>query len=237
MSDFNAWAYDRVLQLAKLSGPTRRFANNYIIDRSASQGQRRPHPYSTRGPYTSWSSLTDKSWSGRHRPPNNCEWKTAADQVAKVFHADGSAEPCPKSTMLFPAFAQYLTDGFIQSVMEKKKSGQCSDRDQDKDSDQNEDKEQDQKPDFAIRRRNQSNHQIDLCQLYGRTPEQTRQLRELCEEPHRRGRLKTVPGPDGEYAPKPNEPDGDGWRNKKEFCKLDQPPGTCLVYTTHPPDE
>lgn len=215
VNDFSAWVIDRTLQLAKFSAPTRRFANNFIINRSATQARHRPHPFSTRGPYTSWSSLTDKSWSGRHLPPKNCEWNASPEEVAAIFHAEGPTDPCPKSTMLFPAFAQYLTDGFIQTVMEETQG--------------------DPDPDFAIRRRNQSNHQIDVCQLYGRTPAQTLQLRERSEAPDRRGRLKTVPGADGEYAPKLYEPHGDGWRKKEEFSALDEPLG--ILRYSKPEDE
>ena len=57
---------------------------------------------------------------------------------------------CPKSTCLFPSFAQYLTDGFIRTRMPNTSAGDPE----------------------HLRRQNTSNHQIDLCTLYGRTPEQ-----------------------------------------------------------------
>ena len=41
------------------------------------------------------------------------------------------------------------------------------------------------------RRRNTSNHEIDLCPLYGRTFEQVMALRTMSEEPELRGKLKS----------------------------------------------
>ena len=73
---------------------------------------------------------------------------------------DGQPQISRKSTCLFPAFAQYLTDGFLRTV-----------------------------PGHADR--TTSNHEIDLCTLYGRTPAQTRALRLKSSAPGRLGRLKS----------------------------------------------
>jgi prostaglandin-endoperoxide synthase 2 len=68
-----------------------------------------------------------------------------------------------KSTLLFPYFAQWFTDGFLAA-------------------------------DQVDRRRNHSNHQIDLSQLYGYHPETTKLIRMF-----RGGLLKSTNGPDGEF--------------------------------------
>ena len=73
------------------------------------------------------------------------------DRVLEFFtREDGVIRAeSPKSTLLFPYFAQWFTDGFLRS-----------DRSEPRDP-----------------RRNESNHEIDLMQLYGLNPSQTRALR------------------------------------------------------------
>src|SRR5207244_11591179 len=110
----------------------------------------------------------------------------------------GQQRFCSKSTCLFPAFAQYLTDGFIRTRMPK--------------GDEPED----------VRRQNTSNHQIDLCPLYGRTPEQTDALRLKSEASDSRGRLKSQMIDGEEYSPFLFQDDG---KIKQEFAGLDEPLG------------
>ena len=55
--------------------------------------------------------------------------------------------------------------------------------------------------DDPFRKQNTSNHQIDLCTLYGRKPEQTRQLRVNSEETGKKGLLKSQTISDEEYSP------------------------------------
>ena len=170
--------------------------NRTIIDRLVSRCRNRPHPWSTKNSYISWSGLTDRNFNARllrakpypaeeamgtRRPP--------IAEVAKLFQVpDGRMQRrCPKSTGLFPAFAQYLTDGFIRTQLSND-------------------------PALTDRRRTTSNHDIDLSPLYGRTPAQTRVLRVMSEEPGKRGQLKTqmingeafplfLYGADGQIAP------------------------------------
>jgi prostaglandin-endoperoxide synthase 2 len=130
----------------------RRWLNWYLIGTAASRAPRRPHPLSTMhdSEFTSWESLTDKTWNGRHLPPMpqlEVDRLPKVEDVAKLFErpATGFVE-CPKSTMLFPAFAQWLTDGFLRT-------------------------------DARNYRKNHSAHEIDASQLYGETPTQTKALR------------------------------------------------------------
>src|SRR6185295_2621451 len=142
--------------------------NAEIIDASARAGRRRPHPWSTVHQYISWTSLTDQTWSARHLPAAPLKNLPPPEKVSEFFQAADSGQTyCKKSTLLFPAFAQYLTDGFIRTVMPNESAGESPN----------------------LRRKNTSNHQIDLCPLYGRNQEQTRALRLLSQEPGRKGRL------------------------------------------------
>jgi prostaglandin-endoperoxide synthase 2 len=152
--------------------------NSLLINRLVKAGRNRPHPWSTRNDYVSWSGLTDRSFSARLLPAADIADLPDTGSVSQLFAADGTSgqRPCPKSTMLFAAFAQYLTDGFIRTQME------------------NEDAKED-------RRRTTSNHEIDLSPLYGRTEAQTRILRSLDETVGRRGRLKSQMIDGEEFSP------------------------------------
>jgi prostaglandin-endoperoxide synthase 2 len=111
---------------------------------------------------------------------------------------DGEQRLCSKSTCLFPAFAQYLTDGFIRTRMPKGDEPEI------------------------IRLQNTSNHQIDLCPLYGRLLEQTDVLRLKSDTSGRRGRLKTQTVRGEAYAPFLFAEDG---TVRAEFVALDEPLG------------
>ncbi len=156
--------------------------NALLINRIVTQARARPHPFSTMSPYTSWSSLTDKTWAGRHLgitdvdPTTLPGWEGEKGLKPLFERPDGTQTLCPKSTVLFPAFAQYLTDGFLRTVPEKDFDGI---------------------KDAQRRKRNNSNHEIDLCPLYGRTPDQTRALR----DPDRRGYLRSQMRNGEEFPP------------------------------------
>ena len=127
----------------------RRFTNHALIDSAVLTMPTRPNPLSTLAPYTSWSSLTDRTFSDRHLPPVTVRDLPDAERVADLFTRSGDGILCPKSTVLFAYFAQWFTDGFLRS-----------DRHVERDP-----------------RRNDSRHEIDLLPLYGVTPAWTEQLR------------------------------------------------------------
>lgn len=142
-------------------GPLRRRLNRAIINSAVKTTRSRPHPFSAMADYTSWASLTDKTYLGRHYPPV----PQPADlplpgRVRDLFvrPADGGAV-CPKSTLLFPVFAQYLTDGFLRT-------------------------------NSKARDRTTSNHDIDLSPLYGLKKAHTDALRLKSDEFGSKGRLK-----------------------------------------------
>lgn len=157
--------------------------NALLINRIVMQARARPHPFSTLAPYTSWTSLTDKTWAGRHLGVSGIDqdslpgWEGETGLKPLFERPDGTQTPCPKSTCLFPSFAQYLTDGFLRTLPEM-------------DPETGEE-------DPQRRKRNTSNHEIDLCPLYGRTQEQTRALR----DPDRRGHLRSQDRNGEEFPP------------------------------------
>lgn len=145
--------------------------NAFVLDRLASRTAPRPHPFSLASDYTSWKSLTDRSYTGRHLPNADqayVDYLTTVDlgQVGELFRRPtGGMIPCQRSSTLFTAFAQWFTDGFLRTNP-------------------------------ADPRRNTSNHEIDLCQIYGLKEDVTDQLRAM-----QGGRLKSQWIDQEEYPP------------------------------------
>jgi prostaglandin-endoperoxide synthase 2 len=171
--------------LAGKSGWLSEVLNKFAINGLVNAGRNRPHPWSTRSDYISWSSLTDRTYSARMLPEAlNPQPLPPVEDVVSLFVPEASGQrPCPKSTALFGAFAQYLTDGFIRTLLS------------------NNDAEED-------RKRTTTNHEIDQSPLYGRTISQTRALRLGSEKPGLRGRLKSQMIDGEEFSPFLYLPDG-----------------------------
>ncbi|MEM8824865.1 MAG: peroxidase family protein [Pseudomonadota bacterium] len=163
---------ERLFSIVEAIPPLASAVNRWAINRTVNRARARPHPLSTERPYVNWAGLTDRRWSARHLPPDPRAYKTAPEALMPLFRRrDGEQRLCPKSTCLFPAFAQYLTDGFIRT-----ESPNLTRPGED--------------PQTHLKR-NTSNHEIDLCTLYGRTEAQTNALRLRSNETGRRGRLKS----------------------------------------------
>src|SRR5262249_11180366 len=149
-------------RVANRWGGLGRRVNRRLIDNAVLQTATRPTPLSTRSAYTSWESLTDKAWFGRHLPPAPPPKDLpSAREVAELFRPRPSGRRLSdKSTVLFPAFAQWFTDGFLLTA-----EGDV--------------------------RTTHSSHEIDFSPLYGETPAETRALRLQSNRPGQRGRLKS----------------------------------------------
>ncbi len=159
--------------------------NRFVIDRAVKISRSRPHPWSTKHDYISWSGLTDRTYNARLLPAKpypdieavGTRRPPLADVAALFARPDGVQQRlCMKSTGLFPAFAQYLTDGFIRTQLHN---------------------------DHALidRRRTTSNHEIDMSPLYGRNAAQTAALRMMSEAVGARGRLKSQMVGGEEFSP------------------------------------
>lgn len=121
--------------------PVRRRLNAALIDSAIREMAPRPEPLSTMADYTSWTSLTDRTFSGRHLPPvaGADDRRPTPERAADLFARGDAMIPCPRSTVLFAYFAQWFTDGFLRGDTNVPRNP----------------------------RKNSSNHQIDLNQLYG----------------------------------------------------------------------
>lgn len=105
-----------VFSIIEAIPPLDRLANRWAINRVVNRARNRPHPLSTVHDYVSSRGLTDRRWSGRHLPPKVKDDLPDPETLKVLFERpDGNQRMCPKSTSLFPAFAQYLTDGFLRT--------------------------------------------------------------------------------------------------------------------------
>jgi prostaglandin-endoperoxide synthase 2 len=157
------WFWRFVQRIDSLS----RLVNRALIDNAILTIPVRPNPLCCGWKYTTWEGLTNRRWSSRHLPPKRLpDDLPAPDAIAEVLFARKSGFiESEKSTLLFPYFAQWFTDGFLAA-------------------------------DQVDRRRNHSNHELDLSQLYGFSPETTKLIRE-----HEGGRLKSQQINGAEFPP------------------------------------
>ena len=168
----------------------RRLLNRLFINIITNSSKPRPYPLSlwgakSRGPsevYTSWTGLVDRTYTGRHLPPDSDKRLPEIADVRKLFLRGPDQLSCPKSTALFCFFAQWFTDSFLRTD-----------------------------PDDV--RKNTSNHEIDLCQIYGLSARDTALLRSNVG-----GRLKSVDIHGEEFPPPLFEDDGKHVR--EEFTGL-----------------
>jgi len=113
----------------------KRKANKFLLNSLINKIPNRPFPYSlmtledhipgTDKPkktdtYTSWDSLTDRSYTGRHLPPDpefNKEGNLPPLKDLKVLFQkrDGKTTYSEKSTLLFPYWVQWFTDAFLRT--------------------------------------------------------------------------------------------------------------------------
>ncbi len=197
------FAYRIGALLAKLSPGVALWVNRLAIGRLVTKTRNRPHPWSTLSDHVSWRGLTDRSYSARHLPAYDIPDMPEPERVGDLFRVPDGQEQrlCPKSTCLFPAFAQYLTDGFIRTMISNEFGVD---------------------EDIEDRRRNTSNHEIDLCPLYGRTIGQQVALRTMSEHPDERGKLKSEMHGGEEYPLRLFQPGGEQYN--PEFLGPDGKP-------------
>jgi prostaglandin-endoperoxide synthase 2 len=101
--------------------------NRFLIDRAAKKGATRPRPFSSAPPgcdpdnkagceYTSFQSLMDQRWFSRHLPPKDVSDLPDVEKVVELFKVrDNKPVESKRSTLLFPVFAQWFTDGFLMT--------------------------------------------------------------------------------------------------------------------------
>ncbi len=126
----------------------RRLISDLYVNMQSYSTNSRPRPFSLASSYTTWRSLTDRTYTGRHLP--EADGKQNLPDIEKVVklwqRRDNKEIPSIHSSLLFSFFAQWFTDSFLRTNL-------------------------------LDRRKNTSNHEIDLCQIYGLREEITNRLR------------------------------------------------------------
>lgn len=177
-----------IWQLLQSNKSIARKVNKALINSLIYKIPTRPNPYSmmtldeyipdTQIPkktdtYTSWESLNDRTYTGRHLPPDpklNAEGNLPkVEDLAILFRKkDGKTIYSSKSTMLFPYWVQWFTDSFLRL-------------------------------DHHNKLKNTSNHEIDLCNVYGLTRKQTHLLRTFQGGKFKSQKLQREDGVEEEY--------------------------------------
>jgi prostaglandin-endoperoxide synthase 2 len=93
-----------------------RLFNRLIINNAVRKAPFRPLGLSTMDDYPSWSSLTDRTWFTRYLPPKDIKNLPSLDMLEQLYiPRPAGPRLSDKSTLLFPSFAQWFTDGFLMT--------------------------------------------------------------------------------------------------------------------------
>src|SRR4051812_35850186 len=127
-----------------------RLVTSAFVSLLANSTPPRPRPFTLAGDYTSWISLTDRSFTGRHLPaaPEGRRLPSEADVLELFRRPPGKEIPSADTSVLFLLFAQWFTDSFLRT-------------------------------DHTDWRKNTSTQEIDFCQIYGLSEQKTRLLRAM----------------------------------------------------------
>ena len=161
------WLRRGLLGLVERSPALRGAVTRGVVNRYAYAAPVRPRAHSMASDHVTWPGLVDRRYSGRHLPVVGEDAAPAhpdIDAVAKLFER-WKFRPAADTSILFAFFAQWFTDGFLRTKWEEG-------------------------PERHFRE-NESNHEIDLNQIYGSDEAQALMLRERSEDPEWRGRLRT----------------------------------------------
>jgi prostaglandin-endoperoxide synthase 2 len=93
-----------------------RIANRAIVSNAALKAPTRPLRLTTKADYPSWSSLTDKTYFARYLPPRDSAGLPPLEALERLYVTRPSGPRLSdRSTLLFPSFAQWFTDGFLMT--------------------------------------------------------------------------------------------------------------------------
>lgn len=169
-----------------------RVISRRTFDKFANLVPSRPNAFSMLQDYPTLRGFVDRSITGRHLPPPKAPAAGLPDpeDLVELFMRPNEMQgrTSIRSSFLFAAFAQWFTDSFLRTshALDFDKNGNVR-----MDAEGNPIR----LPSRAIF--NDSNHEIDLCQIYGLDHEQTDLLRLKDEQDP--GCLRYSKGADGEY--------------------------------------
>jgi prostaglandin-endoperoxide synthase 2 len=129
--------------------PVRIAASRLAINYYGYATSPRPRALSLASDYTSWRSLTDRTFTGRHLPPaTTCPEDLPSEADVTALYRRERETKSTDTSVMFMFFAQWFTDSFLRTSS-----------------------------DDPLGRKNTSNHEIDLCQIYGLDADKTAMLR------------------------------------------------------------
>ncbi|MDF3069936.1 MAG: hypothetical protein K0R38_5537 [Polyangiaceae bacterium] len=178
MARNRAWSIAKRFMWALRTPPVRRFVSREYTDYLCSSVPPRPHGFSLCGPqqeisdYVSWPSLTNRGYSARHLAPASASTLPIPSRPLRVAGATLPASAWDETTRLWSrvgemqrcersnVFFAFFAQWFTDSIFNVN---------------------------VKDRRRNDSNHDIDLCQIYGLNEAAARSLR--TKDPRARGEL------------------------------------------------
>lgn len=104
------WGFvNRVPWLSKI-------VNHVIVNQAVGKAPFRPLLLSTMYDYASWSSLTDRRWFSRYLLPKEIPNLPPVEAFEPLYVTKPSGPRLSdRSTLLFPTFAQWFTDGFMMT--------------------------------------------------------------------------------------------------------------------------
>ncbi len=180
-------------------GFVKRTISRNVFRKFAGAAPPRPHISNMAAPYATWKGLVDRSYTGRHIPASFDQVnkkRPSESEIVELFMRnipkDGQTTQIDsmRSTFMFAAFAQWFTDSFLRTAHAF---------DFDKNGNVIRDKNGAPLRLDGRETRNTSNHEIDLCQIYGLNEKQTDILR--LKDESDKGCLKFIEHDDGEYPP------------------------------------
>ncbi len=140
----------RIIEPLASVPPLRRLASKLLINHYSYATSLRPRALTLESDYTTWTTLTDRRFTGRHLPPADPETIAAlpAESDVNALYRREREIKSTDTSVWFMFFAQWFTDSFLRTSRD----------------------------DF---RQNTSTQEIDLCQIYGLGADQTRMLRSM----------------------------------------------------------
>jgi prostaglandin-endoperoxide synthase 2 len=184
----------------------RRLVSRATISRFGNITEPRPHPFSMRADYPTWTAMVVHKWTGRHLPPfkpgKRDPVRPDLQELEHLF-----MRPVPvggqiddiRSNLLFASFAQWFTDSFLRTSHKLAYDRRGN-------TEVLPDGTKKRAEGHRRERENESNHEIDLCQIYGMNEAQTNILRFRPGDPgynekRHKGTLKSQICANGEEFP------------------------------------
>lgn len=95
--------------------PLRRFISREIINLLANSTTPRPRALSMASDYTSWPSLNNRTFTGRHLPPVAPRPDLPTEETVTALYRREREIPSTDTSVMFMSFAQWFTDSFLRT--------------------------------------------------------------------------------------------------------------------------